>query len=107
MKIANAKGLVTKLMITGLAAAAFVVASPSKAQAQGFAIGVHVGQPAYAPAYAYDRDGYRHDRDDFRRNEEFREREAREFREREAREAYIRHEQWEREHRFVRPYGYR
>lgn len=100
MKIANVKGMVAKLMITGLAAAAFMVVSPSKAQAQGFAVGVRVGQPAYA----YDHDGYRND---LRRNEEFRDREAREFRERQAREAYLRHEQWEHEHRFVRPYGYR
>jgi regulator of RNase E activity RraA len=119
MKIANVKGMVAKLMLTGLAAGAFMAASPATAQAQQFAVGVQFGHPAYIVDhgdYRYaDRDGYRVDRDDYRyadhdgyrvnRDEEFREREARE--EFARRQAFFQHEQWERAHRYDRPYGYR
>jgi hypothetical protein len=95
MKIANVKGMVAKLMMTGLAAGAFMAASPATAQAQQFAVGVQLGQPAYAPAYVYDRDDHRFDRDDYYRQREFREREARE--EFARRQAYLQHERWEHE----------
>jgi hypothetical protein len=94
MKIANVKGTVTKLMLAGLAAGAFVIASPTQAQAQQFAAGVQFGHPAYVV-----------DRVDFRRREEFRGREQREQFAR--RQAFLRHQEWERSHRFERPYGYR
>jgi hypothetical protein len=110
MKIANVKGVVAKLMMTGLAAGAFIAASPATAEAQQFAVGVQYGQPAYAPAYAYDRDDRRFDRDDYRQREEFGEREARE--EFLRRQAYLQHErweheQWERAHHFDRDHDYR
>ena len=94
MKIANVKAMVAKLMMTGLAAGAFMAASPATAQAQHFTVGVQYGQPAYTPAYAYDRDDRRFDRDDYYRHE-FREREARE--EFLRRQAYLQHERWEHE----------
>jgi len=114
MKIANAKGLVTKGMMVVLAAGTVMFAGAAKAQAQQFAVGVQLGQPAYGvPAYAYDRDGYRnrddyrYGRDDYRYNrddrwqEEAREREQRE--EFARRQAYIRqeqHERWEHQQYF-------
>ena len=105
MKIANVKGMVAKLMMTGLATGAFMAVNPATAQAQQFAVGVQLGHRAYVvdhDGYRYaDRDGYRADRDDFRRREEF----AR-------RQAYLQHERWEHEqwehaHLYDRPYGYR
>jgi hypothetical protein len=106
MKIANVKGMIAKVMLTGLAAGAFMAASPATAQAQQFAVSAQFGHPAYVvdhDDYRYaDRDGYRVDHDEARRREEFREREA--FAQRQA---YLQHEQWERAHRFDRPYGYR
>jgi hypothetical protein len=103
MTIANVKGIVAKGMMTGLAAAAFMAASPATAQAQHFAVGVQIGQPAYAPVYVSDRD-------DYRRREEFREREVRE--EYARRQAYLQHErweheQWERAHHFDHDHDYR
>jgi hypothetical protein len=88
MKIANVKGMVTKALITTVAAGAFLFAAPTKSQAQVF-VGLRFGHPApvyiapppvyVAPApYAV----YRRD-------------------------AYIRHEEWLRAHRYERPYGYR
>jgi hypothetical protein len=111
MKIANVKGMVAKLMMVGLAAGALAIASPVKAQAQRFAVGVQLGNPDYRyypNGYRYDRDDYRYRGDDLRareQREEFRSREARE--EFERRQAYVRHEQWERAHRYDNPYGYR
>jgi hypothetical protein len=87
MKIANVKGMVAKGMMVVLAAGALMVASPAKAEAQGFAVGVRFGAPA--PYYAH--------RDfEFERRQEFL-----------RREAFLRHEEWVRSHRFDRPYGYR
>ncbi len=81
MKIANVKGMVAKAMLAGLAMGALMVASPAKAQAQRFAIGVQVGAPFYGYGYGP---------------------QARfEF---ERRQAFLRHEEWERAHRFERPY---
>jgi hypothetical protein len=102
MKIANVKGMVTKLMLAGLVAGVFVVANQTTAQAQQFAVSAQFGQPAYVA----DHDGYRYDRDDYyRQREELREREARE--EFLSRQAYIQHEQWERAHHFDRDHDYR
>jgi hypothetical protein len=85
MKIANVKGMVTKLMLVGLAAGVFVVASPTNAQAQQFAVSAQFGQHAYVADH--DRGYY------FRQREELRQREARE--EFLRHQAYIQHEQWE------------
>lgn len=110
MTIANVKGLVAKFMLTGLAATAFTVVSPTKADAQQFAVGVEFGHPAYVADrddrgdYRQDRDGYRIDRDDYRRHQELRERQERE--EFLRRQEYLRHEQWERFHH-DRPSYYR
>ena len=120
MRIANGKGMVAKLMMVSLAAGAFALASPVKAQAPRFAIGVQLGNPDYR----YYPNGYRYDQDDYRRTydygqreqrEEYREREKQreEYREREERaeyarrQAYLRHEQWEHENQYYSPYGYR
>ena len=123
MTIANVKGLAAKFMITGLVAGAFTLASTAKADAQQFGVAVEFGHPAYVSnydGYGQYRDGYRVDRDDYRRNEyrvdrdDYRRQE--EFRERQERaeylrrREYIRHEQreqWERYHGDDRPYGYR
>ena len=91
MKIANVKGMVAKGMVVVLAAGALMFASPAKAEAQGFAVGVRVGAPvyrprAYGPAPFYGSGA----RFEFGR-----------------REAFVRHEDWARAHRFGRPYGYR
>jgi hypothetical protein len=90
MKIANAKSVVAKLMLTGIAAAALMIANPAKAQAE-VVVGIRAGYPVYAhPGIVIER------RPEFLRREEF----AR-------REALLRHEEWLRAHRFDRGYGYR
>jgi hypothetical protein len=96
MKFANVKGMVAKSMILAVAAGALVLASPVKAEAQRFVIGVRVGDPYYAPRYDhYDRYEYAR-QEEFRRQEEF-----------QRRQAFYRHEQWQRMHRDDRSYGYR
>jgi hypothetical protein len=101
MKIATVKGMATKLMLAGLAAGAFVIATPTPAQAQQFAVSAQFGQPVYVA----DHDGYR-DRDVYyRQREEIREREARE--EYLRRQAYFQHERWERAHHFDHDRDYR
>ena len=84
MKFVNVKGMVAKGMVLAVAAGALMLASPAKAEAQGFVVGVRVGNPYYAPRY----DGY--DRYEYAR-----------------REAFFRHEEWLRAHRYDRSYGYR
>jgi hypothetical protein len=79
MKIANVKGMVAKGMMVVLAAGALMVASPAKAEAQQFAVGVQLGTPYYG------RPGF-----EFERRREF-----------------LRHEEWVRAHRFYGRYGYR
>jgi hypothetical protein len=92
MKIANVKGMIAKGMMAAMVAGALMVASPAKASAQTFAVGVQVGNPYYGR-----RDGFEFERrQEILRREEF----AR-------REAILRHEEWVRSHRFERPYGYR
>jgi hypothetical protein len=90
MKFANVKGMVAKAMILTVAAGALFAASPTKAEAQRFAVGVRIGDPYYAPRYD------RYDRYEYARHEEFL-----------RREAFFRHQEWLREHRFDRSYGYR
>jgi hypothetical protein len=89
MKIANVKGLVTKTIVAVVAAGALLFAAPTKSQAQ-VVVGLRFGRPApvyvapapiYAAPYGY---GFY----------------AR-------REAIIRHDEWVRDHRFDRRYGYR
>jgi len=81
MTIANVKGMVAKGMMAVLAAGALMVASPAKADAQGFAVGVRFGHPIYGPPFVA-RDRFEFDR----------------------REAFLRHEEWVRDHRFYGPY---
>jgi hypothetical protein len=91
MKIANVKGMVAKGMVVVLAAGALMFASPAKAEAQRFAVGVRVGAPFYGPrVYAPGPFYGAGARFEFER-----------------REAFVRHDEWLRAHRFGRPYGYR
>jgi hypothetical protein len=85
MKIANVKGLVTKTIVAAVAAGALLFAAPTKSQAQ-VVVGLRFGRPVYvapAPAYVAPYGFYA------------------------RREAIIRHDEWVREHRFDRRYGYR
>jgi hypothetical protein len=84
MKIANVKGMVAKGMAVVLVAGALMFASPAKAEARRFVVGVRVGAPYYGRGFEFER------RQEFLR-----------------REAFLRHEEWVRGHRFERPYGYR
>ena len=95
MNITNVKAMVAKVATVGLVAAAFLVASPAKANAQ-VSFGVRVGgpvygyghvRPVYAPpvyGYGYARPGYGYYGHPYgwdRRHEEF-----------------VRHEEWNRYH---------
>ena len=97
MKSTNVKMTMTKLvakgMTIGLLAGAFVMAAPKKAEAQGFAVGVEVGYPHYDYSR---RDYWEHERFERERREAF----ARQ-------QAFLRHEEWERGHRFHDHFGYR
>ena len=84
MKIATLKSLAAKFAISSLAVGAFFLASPAKSQAQQFAVGVQLGQPAYV----VDRDDHHYDPDRYR---------AQEYREQEQREAYARQQAYQRE----------
>ena len=79
MRIANVKSMVAKGMLAALAAGAFMFASPAKANAEQFAVGIAVGYPHRE-----------FDRHEFMRRQEF-----------------LRHEEWLRAHRFERPRFYR
>ena len=100
MKFASAKALAAKLSIATFAAGALLFAGTASAQAQQWGVAVQYG----APAYVVDRDDYYRGRAAHEYWE--RERARREFAERERREeflrrqAWLRHEQWDREHRF-------
>lgn len=87
------KSMITKGMMAGLLAGAFLFAGPKKAEAAQFSVGVVVGpQPVVvAPAYP----GYyaRHDYYDRMRAEQIRREEIA------RREAWLRHQEWLR-HRF-------
>jgi hypothetical protein len=74
-KITTLKGLAAKAVLAAMAAGAFLVASPAKAEAQGFAVGARVGSPS----------------SDRRETFEF-----------ERRRAVLRHEQFERREALLR-----
>ena len=82
MKGTNVKAMVAKVMTVGLLAGAFALAAPTKAQGQGFGVGVEVGYPH--------RDYSHRDYFEFQR-----------------REAIRRHEEWVRAHRVHDRFGYR
>ncbi|RSL16382.1 hypothetical protein EDE15_1894 [Edaphobacter aggregans] len=96
MKLSNVKAIVAKAMTVGMLAGAFVLAAPTKAQAQGIGVRVQVGYPPYG----YSRDYYdrlrweRERRDAFLRQQAW-----------ERQQAWLRHNAWERDHRYG--YGYR
>jgi hypothetical protein len=94
MKSTNVKAMVAKVMAVGFLASAFVLASPTKAEAQGWQVGVQFGGPVY-----YGDDG-RRAYWDHERQEEF-----------ERQQAYQQHEAWEEHERQEaferqRAYGY-
>ena len=89
--VARIRRMVAKAMLAGMAAGAIMLASPAKAQAQEFVVGVRAGGPFYGERrFEFER------RQEFLRREEF----AR-------REAFLRHEEWLRAQRFHGSYGYR
>lgn len=95
MTSANVKGLVVKGMLGAVAMGAMLFAGTAKAQAQGFAVGVQFGGPAYYPQTAYyGAPGY-YERD--ARRDAFLRHEAEE-----RREAFRRQQQWEHRHDFDR-----
>jgi hypothetical protein len=83
-KIATLKALATKATLALTAATALIVAAPTPAHAQEFAVGVRAGNPYFArPGFAFER------RPEFLRREQF-----------ERRQAFFRHEEWARANRF-------
>jgi len=64
--IARIRNLVAKAMLAGMAAGAFMIASPAKAQAQEIVVGVRAGAPFYGP-----RAGFASTAAGFLRHEEF------------------------------------
>ena len=105
MNLASVKKMVAKGMILAVSAGALIAASSIPAAAQGFSLGVRIGQPYYAPRNydygRYDREA-RYERYQYARQVEIERQE--EF---ERRQARLRHEEWEHEHRYDRSYGYR
>ena len=111
MKFATIKALAAKASIATFAAGALFFARAAPAHAQQFGVAVQYGTPAYVGG----RDDYYRDRAGHEYWE--RERARREYLEHERREeflrrqAWVRHEQWERDHRFYDHdhdfYGYR
>jgi hypothetical protein len=90
MKLTNVKGLVTKAIVATVAAGALLFAAPTKSQAQVF-VGLRFGRPApIVVAPAYPAPVYVEPYGFYGR-----------------REAIIRHDEWLRDHRFDRRYGYR
>lgn len=85
MKIVNVKSMVAKGMLAAVAAGALIVASPAKANAEQFGVGVYVGYPH--------RD---FDRYEFARRQEFL-----------RRQEILRHEEFLRMHRFDRRHDWR
>jgi hypothetical protein len=94
------KAIVAKAMTVGLLAGAFVLAAPTKAQAQGFAIGVQVGGPHYNYVGQSYYDGGRRD---YYQRERF-EQERREIA---RQEAYQRQRQFEQHLAWQRAHDYR
>jgi len=95
MKLSNVKAIVAKAMTVGMLAGAFVLAAPTKAQAQGIGVRVQVGYPPYG----YSRDYYERLRWERERRDAFRQQAW------ERQQAWLRHNAWERDHRYG--YGYR
>jgi hypothetical protein len=94
MNTTTVRRIVRTTLTTTLALGAFAfVAAPQAAQAQRFAVGVQIGQPAYG--YVAPRPAYGYDRDDRFRAEEFR---AQQFRN----DQFHDHEAWERQQAFAR-----
>ncbi|CAN5533034.1 hypothetical protein BH10ACI4_BH10ACI4_15690 [soil metagenome] len=80
--------LFAKVMTVGLLAGAFVMGTPQKAQAQGFAVGVQIGYPHYDYSR---RDYYEHERREaFARQQAYERQLAYE-----RQQAFLRHEAWE------------
>ncbi len=98
MKLTSVKAMVAKAMTVGMLAGAFVLATPAKAQAQQFGVGVQVGYPPYG----YSRDYYERLRCERERREAFLRQQAWE-----RQQARFRHEAWERDHRYGYAYDYR
>jgi hypothetical protein len=97
MKLTHVKAMVAKGMTVGLLAGAFMLAAPAKAHAQGFAVGIQVGNPSYDYGRRdyYERIRYEQERRAaFLRQQEW-----------ERRQAFLRHEAWERQQAYGR-YGY-
>jgi hypothetical protein len=100
MKLTNVKAMVAKGMTAGLLASAFMLAAPAKAHAQGFAVGIQVGNPSYDYGR---RDYYERIRCEQERREAFLRQQ-----EWERQQAFLRHEAWERQQAYGRyGYGYR
>ena len=87
MKSTNVKAMVAKVMTVGLLAGAFVLATPMKAEAQGWQVGVQLGGPVY---YGDGRGSrwYHERQEEFAREQAY----ARE-------QEYLQHEAWERQER--------
>jgi len=95
MKISNVKAMLVKAAMVGVVAGAFAMVATAKAEAQGISVGVQFGRPAYGGGYYESRyDYYERLRFEQARREAF-----------ERQQAYLRHEQWEREHSFHGYYG--
>ncbi len=98
MKLTSVKAMVAKAMTVGMLAGAFVLATPAKAQAQQFGVGVQVGYPAYG----YSRNYYERLRFERERRDAFLRQQAWE-----RQQAWLHHETWERDHRYGYGYAYR
>ncbi len=110
MKFANVKAMVAKSMILAVAAGALMLASPTKADAQHFVVGVGIGSSHYAIRdQGYDQYS-RRDRDDRYDAPRYDRYERYEFERREEmqrREAFFRQQQWLRMHQYDGRYDYR
>lgn len=106
MNTASVKSLAAKVSLVTIAAGALLVAGAAPAQAQQWNVAFQYG----TPTYVVDRDSYR-DREQREFYERQRaEREAYERRQREEflrRDAWLRHQQWEREHHYYDRDDYR
>ena len=89
MKLTSVKSMMAKGVTVGLLAGAIALASPAKAEAQQFAVGVQFGSPAYgyvAPGDYYARQRY----------EAYWREQARL-----QHEAWVRQQAWERQHAYA------
>ena len=97
------KAMVAKVMTVGLLAGAFVLVAPTKAQAQGFGIGVQIGGPRYDYARQDSYDGGRRGYYDSGRRDYY-EQERREIY---RREAFERQREFEHRLAWQRAHDYR